>query len=231
MCVEAAICYALGYEHGDQPKCVANCIRTYKIAINDVKWSSNAARAVGMRRAAIAQLGSDFLDLPENRDQRTAFVTYLAEQVIRQIVPIPLRLVAEKYKKQIGAENAARLIEAALKCEQEGTEASAQEANDAANAAANAANAATYATYAAYAANDAYANAAAYAAYANAAANAANAATYAAYAANDAANAAAYAAKRDEILSIAAEICVRACIKCKTPGSKWLDLAPKQKAA
>lgn len=23
MCVEAAICYALGYEHGDQPKCVA----------------------------------------------------------------------------------------------------------------------------------------------------------------------------------------------------------------
>jgi hypothetical protein len=299
-CVEAAICYALGYEHGDQPKCVANCIRSYKIAINDAKWSSNAARTTGMRRAAIAQLGSDFLDLPENRDQRTAFVSYLAKQVIRQIVPISLRLVAEKYKRQIGAENATRLIEAALKCEKEGTEASAREAyaaanaayaaayaaanaaasndayaaayaanaaasnaSNAANAAANDAYAAAYAAnaaasnaadaaYAAYAAasNDAYAAAyaandanaaanaasndayaAAYAANdANAAANAASNDAYAAaYAANAAANdayAAAYAAKqRDEILNIAAEICVQACIKFKTPGSRWLDLA------
>ncbi len=31
MCVEAAICFALELPHGDQPDCVANCIRRYKI--------------------------------------------------------------------------------------------------------------------------------------------------------------------------------------------------------
>lgn len=34
MCVEAAICYALKLPHGDQPECVADCIRRYKIRIN-----------------------------------------------------------------------------------------------------------------------------------------------------------------------------------------------------
>lgn len=65
----------------------------------------------------------------------------------------------------------------------------------------------------------------------DAASDAARAASYAArYAASDAASyAASYAAKkegrlRDKILSTAAEICVEACIKCKTQGSKWLDI-------
>lgn len=47
MCVEAAICYALGYEHSDRPKCVAECIRGYKIRINDARWSSDEARTKG----------------------------------------------------------------------------------------------------------------------------------------------------------------------------------------
>jgi len=202
MCVEAAICYALELPHGDQPECVANCIRRYKIRINDAAWSSNAARAVGMRRAAIAQLGSDFLDLPENRQLRKEFVMYLAEQVIRQILPVALRAAALRFKDKIQAE---KMVEAALRCEKEGTRKAAQNARAVAAAAA--------AADAAAAAADA------------AAAAAAAAAAYAA---------AAYAAKRkarDEILNIAAEICVQACIKFKTPGSKWLDLAPKQKAA
>ena len=185
MCVEAAICYALELPHGDQPECVANCIRRYKIRINDASWSSNAARTAGMRRAAIAQLGSDFLDLPENRLLRKEFVTYLAEQVIRQILPVTLRAVALRFKDKVQAE---KIVEAALRCENEGTREAAQNARKVCRAAA-------------------------------------------AYDAADAAAAAERAKKRDEILNIAAEICVQACIKFKTPGSKWLDLAPIQKAA
>jgi hypothetical protein len=216
MCVEAAICYALDMPHGDQPSCVAACLRRYKIRINDASWSSNAARTAGMRRAAIAQLGSDFLDLPENRAQRRAFVMYLVEQVIRQILPVSLRAAALRQKDKIHAE---RMVEAALQCENEGTRESAISARDICRAAYADAYAAAYAD--AYAAAYAAADAAAAAAYAAAYADADADAAYAAYAA------ASRAKKRDEILNIAAEICVQACIKFKTPGSRWLDLAPK----
>jgi len=151
ICVEAAICYALDMPHGDQPECVANCIRRYKIRINDASWSSNAARTAGMRRAAIAQLGSDFLDLPENRQLRKEFVMYLTEQVIRQILPVMLRAVALRFKDKIHAE---AMVEAALRCENEGSREAAQNARKVCHAAYADADAA-YAD-AAYAA-DAYA--------------------------------------------------------------------------
>ena len=43
MCVEAAVCYALGLPHGDDPQCVANSLRQLKITLNDSYWSSNKA--------------------------------------------------------------------------------------------------------------------------------------------------------------------------------------------
>ena len=43
MCVEAAVCYAYGLPHGDNPPCVSKALRSFKIAINDKSWSSNAA--------------------------------------------------------------------------------------------------------------------------------------------------------------------------------------------
>ena len=58
MCVEAAINYALGRPHGDDPGCVAKSVRSLKITLNDRKWPSNKARAKGLRRLAIAQLGT-----------------------------------------------------------------------------------------------------------------------------------------------------------------------------
>jgi hypothetical protein len=199
MCVEAAICYALGLPHGDDPECVAECVRRYKIRLNDAKWSSNEARAKGMRRAAIAQLGS------EGIDQRK-WAEYVAEQTIRRIVPEALCATASKHKNKVHAK---RLIAAAARCEQEGSKESAIAARDADAAAAGAA-------YAAYAAD-----AAAYAAYA---ADAADADAYAAAAAAAAYAADAAGVERDRILNIAAEICVEACVLCKTPGSKWLDI-------
>lgn len=58
MCVEAAVCYAYGWPHDDNPKCVAEAIRQFKISLNDRHWSSFKARAEGMKRLAVAQLGS-----------------------------------------------------------------------------------------------------------------------------------------------------------------------------
>ena len=59
MCVEAAVCYALGLPHGDDPGCVVDSVRRLKIILNDSHvWQSNVFRAEGLRRLAIAQLGS-----------------------------------------------------------------------------------------------------------------------------------------------------------------------------
>lgn len=59
MCVEAAICYALGEPHNDHPKCVQDAVIGTKIMLNDHQgWGSNKARAEGLRRLAIAQLGT-----------------------------------------------------------------------------------------------------------------------------------------------------------------------------
>jgi hypothetical protein len=62
MCVEAAVCYAMGLPHGDKPTCVGEAVREYKIRINDSNWTSDAARAKGMKRVAVAQLGSEHID-------------------------------------------------------------------------------------------------------------------------------------------------------------------------
>src|SRR5690349_15232890 len=69
MCVEAAVCFALGLPHGDNPPCVGSAVRGYKIRLNDSNWSSDKARADGMRRVAIAQLGSDAIDQNEFRKE------------------------------------------------------------------------------------------------------------------------------------------------------------------
>jgi hypothetical protein len=62
MCVEAAVCYAWGLDHSDEPPCVGEAVRHAKIALNDTNWSSSKARAKGLRKLAIAQLGSDKID-------------------------------------------------------------------------------------------------------------------------------------------------------------------------
>lgn len=59
MCVEAAVAYAMGENHTDEPKCVDRRLGSIKIDLNDSDgWSSDASRAKGLRRIAIAQLGS-----------------------------------------------------------------------------------------------------------------------------------------------------------------------------
>jgi hypothetical protein len=84
MCVEAAVCYALGEPHGDNPSCVGAAVRAYKIVLNDANWSSNAARSEGLREIAIAQLGSVDID-------QVKFSEYVALEIIRQVLPSALR--------------------------------------------------------------------------------------------------------------------------------------------
>lgn len=85
MCVEAAVCYAQGLPHGDKPTCVNDVLRKFKIVLNDAQWSSKNARAQGMRKLAVLQLGTD--QCFDDKD----FVKRLALFTIKTIVPIALR--------------------------------------------------------------------------------------------------------------------------------------------
>lgn len=132
MCVEATMCFALGLPHGDDPGCVAQPLRWLKIRLNDAAWSSNEARAAGLRRLAVAQLGSaSVLDEAE-------FVTRVVDMTIRKAVPIGLRAAARLNPKFAG-----QLKAAAVRCKQEGTREACEEAQAIARAAATAATAAT----------------------------------------------------------------------------------------
>lgn len=122
VCIEAAICETLGLPHGDDPGCVGAAVRAFKISLNDSNWSSSLARAQGMRDLGLAQLGSKGLV------DDVEFVTKLSEKLIRVLIP--------KLFRQIFPENEA-CLDAADRCEQEGTkDAAANAANAAINAAA-----------------------------------------------------------------------------------------------
>ena len=58
MCVEAAVCYAMACLTATNHACVSPAIRQLKIQLNDSAWSSDKVRGAGMRRLALAQLGS-----------------------------------------------------------------------------------------------------------------------------------------------------------------------------
>src|ERR1700722_17522478 len=98
MCVEAAVCYALDLPHGDDPACVSRALRSLKIKLNDSNWSSAKARAAGLRRLAVAQLGSrDHVDDNE-------FANRVAELAIRTSVPLALRAAASINKNPADAQ-------------------------------------------------------------------------------------------------------------------------------
>jgi hypothetical protein len=219
MCVEAAVCYALGLPHGDDPQCVSQALRQLKIRLNDSMWSSDTARAKGLRRLGLIQLGSAGNLDEQEFSKRT---TMLA---VNTSVPDALRAAAK-----LNPEKAEILIYHADQCaavtDFHDAHAAAYAATHAAYAATNAAAAyAAYAaTHAAYAATHA-AYAAAYAA-ANAATHAVAAATHAAYAAHAVAAARAAA---DESLGKFAEGVVQILISMQVPGVQWLALTEEPK--
>lgn len=226
MCVEAAVCFALGLPHGDEPDCVDPVLRYLKINLNDKSWSSKEARARGLRRLALAQLGTaGHLD-------STEFIRRVVDIALHKSCPQALRSAA----LLCNPEQKTALVDAAARCEREGTSAANDDAQDvimAVNAASAPSTPAFYATCAAGAA-------------ARSVANAADAATYytddircvvvvdAVSAVANAANTAAHAAGGgiaadtafDKSLAAYAEDLVQVLIEMEAPGCQWLDLAP-----
>ncbi len=146
MCVEAAVCYSLGLPHGDDPQCVAPSLRSLKIKLNDARWSSKIARAKGLRRLAVIQLGSK-----GNLDEKE-FAKRCAELATKTCVPAALRAAASINKQP---KHKQALLDAANRCEIEGSRQSAEDARQVARAAAAAAAAYADAAAAAAAAADA----------------------------------------------------------------------------
>lgn len=133
MCVEAAVCYAMGLPHSDEPPCVSSVIRSLKIALNDSAWSSKEARGRGMRRLAIAQLGS------AGAVDEADFLRRVVEMTVRRFVPIALRAAASVHHVH---EHRKALEAASLQCEKAGSlKECGAEAEAAARAAAKAARA------------------------------------------------------------------------------------------
>lgn len=110
VCVEAAICEAMGLPHNDDPPCVAKEVRAYKIGLNDCSWSSPAARAAGLRDLAIAQLGT------ESSLNYGDFTWRMQQKTIRVILP--------RYFRELLVD--LEHLAAADVCEREGTTAAAQ---------------------------------------------------------------------------------------------------------
>ena len=142
VCVMAAIQKSFwpDADLSDRPSCVGYALREYGIAINDQSWSSDAARAAGMRDFAIAAIGSDSLD-------QVAFLKRMSELTVREIVPIALESAAEKLASK-SPEHAEKLRHAAMRCKTEGSIEAARDARTAAHAAYAADDAAPAAAYA-----------------------------------------------------------------------------------
>ena len=117
MCIEAAVCAALGLPHGDDPGCVASSVRRFKIILNDSNWSSLKARAKGLRDLGIAQLGS--LGIVDNLE----FTKRLVEKIIRIVIP--------RFFREVFTET--ECLEAALECERNGTFEAVQKAAEVAS--------------------------------------------------------------------------------------------------
>ena len=129
LCIEAAICLALGEPHGDQPTCVAAADRELAIRINDAAWLDAATRAEALLPIGLASLGTAGTD-------RAEWSRRVCEGTIRRIVPMALRAAAWVHPH---LEHQAALIAAAAAYAADAADAAAAYAADAAAYAADAA--------------------------------------------------------------------------------------------
>lgn len=207
MCVEAAVCYAMGLPHSDDPPGVDPPVRALKTELNDSEWSSPAARAAGLRKLAIAQLGS------AGAINSALFSEKLVLAAVNKLLPPILRRI--------------RLKKSAAACEVATDLSTARSAADsAARFAARSANSANggYVTYMA-----AYGTASAAGCMASAARSATDpediSAIDAAYYVACAASAASWSAANsgDKILGSMADLCVSVLRELNAPGITLMD--------
>ena len=199
MCVEAAVCFAYGLPHGDEPPCVGYAVREFKIRLNDCWWPSNMDRANGMRELAIAQLGSNELD-------QMAFGKLMYLRGTQILLPFVFRKCADELSSKAGEE----MREWADKLAAVTTFEEARSVARSASAHASA-HASAYASASAYAHASAYASAYTYA--------------YASASAYTSAYAPASAYFKHALLKLTAQVGVDALKEMKSPGCRWLHLA------
>lgn len=217
MCVEAAVCYALGLPHGDNPICISPVLRRFKISLNDAKWSTNQARAKGLLRLAVLQLGTD-----TNFDD-VKFISEIVIRLVREIISELPNLPVEVREQCRDVDSLAAAKAAVANATANATadvKAAAYGADDAADSYATAVATAYAAAVAYIAAADAKVTAhAAAAVYAADADNVKAAAIHVAEAV-----AAVYAADADKVLSKMAKIAEEVLITMNVPAVKYLDL-------
>lgn len=221
MCVQAVVCCALGLPHGDDPGCVAEWLRCLMIQLNDAAWSSPHARARGLRRAALAQLGS------KGVLNECEFAVRVMRVALAR-VPSAFRAAASLHSNE---RHRSALNSAAESCERHPTRLSFVAARKAAhNANDDLSGNAALAVYAAIAAANAAVEATAPPRIdSDTLESAVNAAFWAAEVAVAAGagrgQTDADAAARDQALAQLAEDVVQVLIEMRAPGCQWLDLA------
>lgn len=90
MCVEAAVAYASGEEHTDNPSCVHRHLASIKIEANDYfGWHNNKERSRGLRRLAIAQLGS------VKSFDRDRFWALVGDELVLHSAPLAVKLLSD----------------------------------------------------------------------------------------------------------------------------------------
>lgn len=87
MCVEAVVCAAYGLPHGDEPPCVHPIVRSMKIELNDKNWGSKANRSKGLRRVAVAQIGTN-----SSKWNKSIFSNEMRLGIVKQLLPKTLKL-------------------------------------------------------------------------------------------------------------------------------------------
>lgn len=109
--IDEAICLALKEPHRPSLLCISPQLRKLLVQFNDVNWTSEAARANGLRLLAVAQFGAAGAIDPELfvREVNMALVTKLYPRVLR------LRAAAQAEPLQ------SQMLSAADKCESDGS--------------------------------------------------------------------------------------------------------------
>lgn len=136
LCIEAAICLALGEPHGDAPTCVAEIDRVFGVRLNDARWSSSAVRAEALLPLALAQLGTAGTD-------RKRWMELVVIGTIQKVLPLILRPIGLE-EESVQCEEAVTLVQAATAARAARDTARAAYAADAADAADDAADAAKW---------------------------------------------------------------------------------------
>lgn len=121
MTVQQAVCLVFKEPHWARPSCVAALLHQFTDRLNDARWSSNASRARGLRRLAVAPLGT------ADRLDQMLLAKELSRTMIVNLIPRVFRILAELFEAPYSTE----LLDAAKKCEREGTLNMASEAQTA----------------------------------------------------------------------------------------------------